>query len=414
MALKDSTSILHSSIEQKAKLGKNYDTKNNYWLQSVQDKINAEWTYRSNVVDIEEELVRQTTYTKEDIKFSPLEVVIQEVITDKGEKLSKDWRRIVTRDCDYYNYIGKRFRFTRDLVRFQTMTEEEKKWNSSVWIGVNLNNPSPTEGLVIRRCNATIGFAGTLTGRLGDGVENKIVEYHYEPVIIETSVKGINTYYNQQLNIAQGEFYAICQYNYFTQFLHVEDRVLLGDINPIEREKNEAYRVKFVKKFDAEHTYDFDNPDLTLSDVPLVLIGLEKTQIEDGDNLEKGTPGFRVAERAPVYKVEGSPLPPEEDYGVVIEEPYDTQIDADEYSTYTAYVYKGDRKLQGEGYTIEVEGSLDGTTKPRNYYNITSIDENTFKVSCIFGYVKSNLVLKFKWKERPDVLKEIEVELRSW
>lgn len=414
MALKDSTNILSSSIEQKAKTGKNFDTKNNYWLQGLQDKINAEWPYRSNRADIEEELVRQTSYTSEDIKFTPLEVVIQEVVGDKGEKFSKDWRRIVTRDCNYDNGLGKRFRFTDDLLMFNSLTPEEKKWKSSIWLGVNIDTPSPTCGLVLRRCNAVVGMVGTATGKIGGGPENDILEYHYEPIIIEDNIKYFNTFYNFNLNLANAEFFMICQYNYFTQFINVEDRVILGDPNPADREKNNVYRVISVQKFGSQFTYDFINPNLSIADVPMIAIGLEKTPIEEGDNFERGTAGYNIACRAPVYKVETSYTPPAGEYAIVLEEPYDTQINAEDRSVYAAHIYQGDTELHGEGYTIEVETSLEGTTKPQNYYRLEMLENNSFAVTCVFGYVKSNLIITIKWKERPEVQKQIEVELRSW
>lgn len=415
MALKDSTNLLHSSMEQKAKTGKNFDRKDNYWLQGVQDKLNAEWTYRSNRVDIEEEITRQLSYTKEPSKFSPLEVVIQEVITDKGEKLSKDWRRLVTKDCDYHNYVGKRFRFSYDFAKFTTLTDEEKKWNSSIWLATNTNGTSSTEGIVVRRCNTTVGFIGTRTGKIGGGVENAVVEYHYEPVILENDLKYINTYFNQTLNTAQAELYAIFQYNYFTQFINIEDRFLLGEGNPADGEKNNAYRVKSIEKFTSSNTYDFDNPDLLMADVPCVIVGLDKALLEDGDNYEKGSLGYRVAGRAPVYKVEDTQIPEkEEDYAIVLTEPYETQVNAGEKISYSAYVYQGNKKLEGENYTIEVTADLEGTSKPERYYNLQTLDSNNFAVECVFGYVKSNLLINLSWKEKPEIKKQIEVELRGW
>lgn len=415
MALKDSTNILRSSIEQKAKTGKNFDIKDNYWLQGIQDKVNAEWTYRSNRVDIEEEKTKQLFYTKEPPKFTPLEVVIQEVVTDKGEKLSKDWKRLVFKDCTYHNYVGKRFRFSHDFAKFQTLSEEEKKWNSSVWLGTNEEGAAPTEGIVVRRCNTTIGFAGTRTGKVGGGTENTIVEYHYEPAILENDLKYINTYFNQTLNTAQAELYAIFQYNYFTQFINIEDRFLLGEGNPFDNEKNNSYRVKSVEKFTANNTYDFDNPNIELAEVPYVVVGLDKTPLEEGDNYKKGTLGYRVASRPPVYKVEDTQIPTsEEEYAIVLDEPYETQINAEEKAAYSVYIYQGNKKLEGEGYTIEVTTELQGTSKPEKYYNLEIQDNNNFIINCVFGYVKSNLLITLQWKERPEFKKQFEVELRSW
>ena len=414
MALIDSTGILGASIEQKARTQKNYDRTNNYWLRGIQDKIDAEWEYRSNRIEIEEELHTQVAYTAEPPKFTPLEVVIQEVVSDKGKKLSRDWRRIVTRDCNYDNFIGKRFRFSEELIGFQSLSEEEKKWKSSVWLGVNQSDPTSTQGLVIRRFNTTVAFAGTLTGKLSDSPEDAIVEYHYEPIILENDLKYINTYYNQTLNVAQAEMYGILQYNYFTQFLNVEDRLLFGRGNPVTPEKNNAYRIKSVEKFTSRNTYDFDNPNLELEGVPCVVIGLDKCPLEDGDNFEIGTFGFRAAERAPVYKVDAPYYPPQGEFAIVIEEPYETLINAQDEVTYHAYIYEGEAKRTGEGYTLLVSSKLEGTTKPGRYYDLSTTDNNTFKVQCFFGYVKSNLVITLQWKEKPEIKKEFEVELRSW
>ena len=64
----------------------------NYWLRELQEKVDADWRFRPNRVDVEEE-----TAPGEE-QYTPLEVVIQSVRDDKGTKVSDDWRRVVFKD----------------------------------------------------------------------------------------------------------------------------------------------------------------------------------------------------------------------------------------------------------------------------------------------------------------------------
>ena len=56
--------------------------KDNYYMHTLQDKVDADWEYRSNKVDVE----REQTIGEND--YTPLEVVIQTIRNDKGEKVS--------------------------------------------------------------------------------------------------------------------------------------------------------------------------------------------------------------------------------------------------------------------------------------------------------------------------------------
>ena len=58
VAIIDTTDVVESSRFLKAKLKKNM-VGDNYYLQSLQSKVDAEWNYRSNVFDVEEELEKQ-------------------------------------------------------------------------------------------------------------------------------------------------------------------------------------------------------------------------------------------------------------------------------------------------------------------------------------------------------------------
>ena len=116
MAIIDTTNVVESSIFLKSKLKKNM-VADNYYIDSLQNKINREWIYRSNLVDIEEENNIQNHYTKEKPLYTPVESVIQSVITDKGEKLADDWKKLVFKNLKHSSPLGKRFRFSLNFEK---------------------------------------------------------------------------------------------------------------------------------------------------------------------------------------------------------------------------------------------------------------------------------------------------------
>ena len=116
MAIIDTTNVVESTMFLKSKLKKNM-VGDNYYIGSLQHKINKEWMYRGNVIDIEEENNRQNNYTKEKPIYTPVEVVIQTVISDKGVKLADDWKKIIFRELKHPKPLGKRFRFSLDFEK---------------------------------------------------------------------------------------------------------------------------------------------------------------------------------------------------------------------------------------------------------------------------------------------------------
>ena len=52
----DTTDFVGTSIEKKSKLGKNFEIKDNYWIESLQHDVNHKWNFTSNRVDVEEEV----------------------------------------------------------------------------------------------------------------------------------------------------------------------------------------------------------------------------------------------------------------------------------------------------------------------------------------------------------------------
>ena len=137
--------------------------KENYYLDSLQMKVDADWPYRPNRKWIEEEKEAGTEL------YEPLEVVIQSVKNDKGETVSDDWYRLVFKDCRRQNKVGYRYRFSYEF------DPTEPNFRKNIWIGLNQTTMEPTSSQVVCRCNGNIGSIYT--------DENGQTSYHYEPVI---------------------------------------------------------------------------------------------------------------------------------------------------------------------------------------------------------------------------------------
>ena len=83
-------------------------SKENYFVKELQEKVWADWEYRPNRVDVEQE----KTIGEED--YFPLEVVIQNIRNDKGEKVSDDYKRLVFKDITFV--LGLNFAFPLILI----------------------------------------------------------------------------------------------------------------------------------------------------------------------------------------------------------------------------------------------------------------------------------------------------------
>lgn len=122
MALIDTTNVVDSSMYLRAKL-KNNMVGDNYYIENLQEKRNADWEFRYNVVQIEEESKRQINYTPELPGYLPLEVVIRNVKNDRGQDLGMDWADISFKDLKYPSTLGQRYRFQLDFPNMKEMTE---------------------------------------------------------------------------------------------------------------------------------------------------------------------------------------------------------------------------------------------------------------------------------------------------
>lgn len=289
MALIDTTNTIDSSIYLKNRFPHN-KVGSNYYIQNLQEKRNKDWEFRPNLVDIEEELEKQCNYTVEPVKYSPIDVAIRKVKNEKGQDLGGDWADIAFRDLNHPCNLGYRYRFDTEFPDMSMMTEEEKYFNTSVWLCVNKNPVNPGNNCIIRRCNANIVFGGSPSGSV-----NEITEIHYEPVILENDLKYINMYYNMTTILPQSEWYATMQMNYFTNCIGINDRVIFGGVDLVDRSNNAVFKVKAVVKSTSLKTFaKNDSPEV--DNIPLVLVALDKDTISSNDDFHS-----RLANQPPIY-----------------------------------------------------------------------------------------------------------------
>ena len=232
--------------------------KDNYYLNTLQMKIDADWPYRPNRkwVDEETEAGSET--------YIPLEVVIQTVKNDKGEAISDDWYRLVFRDCQKPVRLGRRYRFGYEA---NIDTPDAKK---NIWLGVNQTQLSPTAAQTVCRCNGTIGS-------LYKDKNGKIMR-HYEPVVQPDKLSGSGVKQSEVAVDLNGSKILLAQFNKYTQQYYINQRFFI-DANAAERENQPVYKITNIVRSNTLTTYD-------PTDVGLVRIYYEVDQIGAQDDVE--------------------------------------------------------------------------------------------------------------------------------
>lgn len=391
MAIYDTSNTIDNSIFLKAKLKKNM-VGDNYYIENLQDKRNADWEYRYNRVDIEEELDKQIAYTSEFPTYTQVETVISNVKTDKGEDLGSDWAHLAFKDLKHPSGTGYRYRFSLDFPNMKAMTEEEKHFTTSIWIAVNKAPIRAGNSCTVRRCNTALTLVGSPSYEYSN-----ITEVHYEPCIIENDLKYNQIYYNLSVPVPQAEFYATMQLNYFSNAIKINDRFLLGTMDTNIKEGNHAYKVKAVIKADTSHTFVRDSKD-EIESTDLVVVALDKDAISPDDNFEN-----RIASQASMYLVDTKKDRPmiDGEYKIISEDMIDfnDELFQTEEKTYEIKLVKlkdgitywiDDAEFT---YTIELPGILEKNWG--NYFEFLS-ENNKFTVKnlkpCNRGLLKINCV----------------------
>lgn len=409
----DTTGVIDSSMFLKARLPKNM-VGSNYYIESLQHKVDREWLYRYNVIDIEEEKEKPLQYSSRRYDFSPVEAVIQHVISDKGEKLADDWKQLVFKDVRYKAIRGKRYRFSLDYEQNVQWTEAEKQQNSSIWLTVNSDSVSATGAPVVRRCNSNLVFAGSPTMDI-----NNIVERHIEPCIIEDDLKYINIYTNDVVALNQAEIYATMQYNYYTKNIKPNDRFFVGNVDPEYRDSNTVFKVAAISRYGGNSTYLVGTSE-GIQDIPLITISLNRDVISTRDNVttrlttqpslyrvpEVETPTVVLPDKKeelpqiiPDDTAKTEPTVPdkqqqESNYRISVEHDSDGTVLKDEEVVYSCRLLAGKEEIK----EVEFEciGELSDTKAPESYFKIESISNCVFKLVNLKPCFKSALVLKFR------------------
>lgn len=389
-----------SVFEHKSRTYKNM-RKDNYYLKNLQSKINDEWKYRPNIIDIEEE----KDFGSE--SYNSVEVKIENVYDEKLKKtLSDDWKKINFKDIQYPISLGQRFRFSLNY------NDDEPIRNKSIWITLNINRTNPTFGGIIRRCDNFL----TIISDKGN--------VHYEPVCLDTDFKYSSIYYDLSISIAQGEIYATMQYNRFTKFLKVNDRFVVGPVDTEDRYNNTIYKIKALRRYQNLNTFDNNS-------VPLIFLALERDDVGPEDDLTtrivKSNGSYREADLIQnnidlvydsdkvIITVKPKPEPedlilkdsdnlifsyPQDELMIVVNTEDGIAIDErmllDEKRKYFCYLYKNGEKLSD---AINVETDLLSTDKDIYYYDFEQDSNNSFTVLNKKMYLKDELKIRCYYED---------------
>lgn len=395
----DSTNSF-SVFENKSRTPKNM-SKNNYYLKNLQNKINDEWKYLPNIIDIEEE----KEFGSE--TYKQIEVKIQNVYDEKLKKtLSDDWKKINFKDIHYPIKVGQRYRFSLNY------DEDENLREKSIWITLNNNRTNPTYGGILRRCDSYFTIISN----------HKNI--HYEPICLDTDFKYSSIYYDLSISIAQGEIYATLQYNKFTKFLKINDRFIVGPVDTVDRHNNTIFKIKALRRYQSLNTFDNNS-------IPLIFLALERDDVNPEDDLEtrivQGNGEYREEDMCQknidlIYdneKVIITVKPEPEPENLVLRDKdnsiisyikddlminvrtedgsdIDERILLNEEKKYYCYVYKNGEKLD---YPVNVEVDLLSTDKDIYYYDFIKDDNNSFTIINKKMYLKDELKIRCYYED---------------
>ena len=230
----------------------------NYYLDTLQMKIDADWPYRPNRKWVEEEALPGSE------EYSPLEVVVQTIKSDKGEAVSDDWYRLVFKDCQKVVRIGTRYRFAHD----SNINVPDIRKN--IWIALNQTQLSPTASQTVCRCNGTIG--SLYVDENGEKIR------HYEPVIQPDKLSGWGVGRSEVAIDINGSKVLIAQFNKYTKQYFLNQRFFI-DTNAGNRDNQPVYKITNIVRSNTLTTYD-------PTDVGLIRIYYEVDQIGVRDDVE--------------------------------------------------------------------------------------------------------------------------------
>ena len=374
-----------SVFENKSRVYKNMN-KDNYYLKNIQNKVDYEWKYRYNVVDIEEEIDNGS------LNFHPLEAKIQKVYDEKMKTvLSDDWKKINFKDIQHPIKMGRRYKFSLN-------DNYEQK---DIWLTLNTNTTDPIHGAVIRRCDSFL----TILSNNGN--------VHYEPICLETDFKYTTIYYDLSISIAQGEIYGILQYNKYTKSLKINDRFFIGPVDTEDIYNNTIFKVKAIRKFQGENTFDENS-------IPLIYLALERDDVGSEDDLKN-----RIAKSNGIYREDvfndnnkNEVIDNNEDLNnenlnnqenEILQDNFHLEILSEDGSNindriilneekkFLCYLYNNNEKLEVD---INIECDLLSTDKDSYYYDLIVYNGNSFGILNKKMYLKDELKIRCFYNDK--------------
>jgi len=247
---------------------KNFN-KNNYFLKELQDKVDADWRFRPNRVDIEYEVREdESSNEKQQKEWEPLEVVIQTNKSQKGEAIADDNKNIVFKNILENRFrIGSKFRFAPS---FDLNAPDKKK---DIWLGINMDKTTPTANIIIQRCNGVLGSEYV--------DEQGVSQYHYEPVVQAKDITTTTFSYSEVSVSPQAHLVITAQYNKYTRQYFINQRFIIGARTEDPKNKGhfiggQVYRVSAIDKVYNLSTWDTE-------DVGLIKLYVELTEASTYD-----------------------------------------------------------------------------------------------------------------------------------
>lgn len=368
MAVYDTTNYIDTQALRKSKLTKNFAS-DNYWIDSLQNKVNAAWRFATNVVDIKEQ---QDDFAYEKIikaqsKYSVIEVRINSAYDEKGQKLGNDYKNLIFKDVNHPLRLGRKYRFNYD--DFLTGNEGE-----STWLGINYDAVQLGANMIVRRCSGLLGF-----------LVNNNTEEWYEPAILDFDPKYTINYYNDFVNSVKSELYVIVQYNEYTKNIKINDRFILGALDFEDISNNNVYKVKELFRFGAIQTEEPNScPLLTLAlDRDVINPEMDKvtkqgdqiTFIADYYNLKNEKDNNQSGDSEKFLKIS----------------PNVEQIYQGETQTFECHLY-----IDGEISDAKVSFDVDLPTaaNPSRYYEIIETTDNSITIKNKYKFLRNSLRIK--------------------
>lgn len=332
----------------------------NYWFSTYQDKLDADWDFRDNVIDVEKEQTRGAS------DYQWMEAVIQGVRGDKGEKVSDDLKRLVFRNIRDEVPLGTKFRFA---LSFNPNAKLEEK---NCWLTTNKDVTTATASAVITRCNGTIASIYE--------EEGKQPILHYEEIYADTNLKSTGLKNNDTILVANSDIVILAQFNKYTHKYYINQRFIVG----LDR----VYKVTAISKYNSLTTYN-------QADVDFVILYLNQEQSSEKDNFET-----RLAyNKSQEYVVNPQPEPEPEpapigDYKLVIIKPSvipSSLYEEDGATEFEVYLRDSNGNNVAADVSVSCEFSLNN---PEKFFSCIKTGTNTFEIASK-GYASAPLTVKF-------------------